>query len=138
ITISIPILTIITQETEKNTILTAAQLGAQTGAEKNGYAIYYNDTFNYYQESLPELTKPIQIQIVKITPEYGKNKINLTITLTTRNNLNASEKDSTGSRIEYYTREKITKTFNKESESNTFYNPAKSNNYNITTKIKWV
>ena len=48
------------QEIEKNKIMNLAQIGAQTGADKNGYAMYYNDTFNNYKENYPRLiTQPI-------------------------------------------------------------------------------
>ena len=45
----------ITNEVEKNTILSAAQIGAQNGINKNGYATYYNDTFNNYNQHHPQL-----------------------------------------------------------------------------------
>ena len=53
------------------------------------------------------------------------------------NTLNNEEKHILSSRINYYIRASITKTFNKT--SNTFYEPAYSKNYKITTRnIIWI
>ena len=119
-------------EVEKNTILTSAKTGAQTGADKNNYAIYYNDTYNNYHANHPRLTYSNQIKIIKT--ELIQNKDNtLTIQTTAHTrSLNNHEKQIVSSRINYYIRETITKTYNKT--SNTYYDPAYSNNYRITTK----
>lgn len=127
----------ITSESEKNTIMTAAHIGAQTGIDKNGYAMYYNDTFNNYQEQYPRLLVPAEIKIVSIAMTQNDNLIELQVTATT-SSLSQKEKNITGSRINYYIRQTITETFKKENMTNQYYDPAKSDNYQIKTKsVKW-
>lgn len=135
ITITTP--TIIDQH-EQNQIQNAAQIGAQNGADKNAYAIYYNDTYNtYYHENL-RLLQSNQIKIIKITQQKtGKNTIKIHTKAHTTT-LNMKEKQKASSRINYYIRQNIMQTFNKKT-NDTYYNPAYTNNYKIQTdEIQWV
>jgi len=130
---------IIQQEKEENTILTAAQIGAKTGTDKNAYAMYYNDTFNTYQQENPKLLNPTQIKIIQtqIKRKYNQT-IEIEITAHTNRQLTTNEKYIIGSRINYYARKSITETFNQE-QTDTYYNPAKSTNYLIkTNNVRWV
>lgn len=122
----------ITNESEKNTIVTAAQLGAQEAIDKNGYAMYYNDTFNNYQQNYKRLLTPTQIKIISIDLIEEDKTIYIQTTATTTS-LTETEKFIVGSRINYYIRKSITETFQKQS-SNIYYNPAKSENYIIKTQ----
>ncbi len=127
----------IIDQSEKNTIITSAQVGIQTGIDKNAYAMYYNDTFNRYQESYPELLTPTEIDVVKIDSNTNDKKMELQITLHTSKSLTSYEQYVIGSRVNYYTRRCISEAFNKT--GNTYYDPAYSDNYEITTKdVKWV
>lgn len=122
----------ITNESEKNTIITAAQIGAQEAIDKNGYAMYYNDTFNNYQQNYKRLLTPTQIKIISIDLTEEDKTIYIQTTATTTS-LTETEKYIVGSRINYYIRKSITETFQKEA-SNIYYNPAKSQNYIIKTQ----
>ena len=129
----------ILHETEKNTILTAAQLGAQTGIDKNGYAIYYNDTFNFYEENYTRLLSPTDIRIINITMEENKENITLQVNLHTNNDLTSMEKYIIGYRVNYYVRKSISETFDHQIENDTYYEKVETNNYKIETKtVKWV
>ena len=131
--------TMIINQSEKNQILSAAQVGAQTAVEKNGYSMYYNDTFNDYQEQHQRLLYPTNIKIIKIEMlEHDNNTIDLQVRATTTSSLTYQEKYQVGMRINYYIRQTITDSFNKNA-TNTFYEPAISDNYVINTKtVKWV
>ena len=131
-------LTTITDQTEKNIILTSAQVGAQIGIDKNAYAMYYNDTFNNYQENYPKLLNPTEIKIIQINLTESNNKIELQVTLHTNTKLNSNEKYIIGSRVNYYVRKTIAETYNKKS-NDTYYENIQINNQKIKTKIvKWV
>lgn len=128
----------ILHETEKNTILTAAQLGAQTGIDKNGYAMYYNDTFNLYEENYTRLLSPTDIRIINITMEENNENITLQVNLHTNNDLTSREKYIIGYRVNYYVRKSISETFDQK-EKDTYYENLETNNYIIETKtVKWV
>ncbi|RAP52585.1 MAG: hypothetical protein BZ138_02800 [Methanosphaera sp. rholeuAM270] len=126
------------EETEKNTILTSAQIGAQIGIDKNAYAMYYNDTFNNYQQNYPKLLSPTELKIIEINMTQEKNEIKLQATLHSNTYLNANEKDIISSRINYYIRKTISETF--ETENNDlYYENLQINNQKIKTKkVKWV
>ncbi|MCD7781147.1 MAG: hypothetical protein LUG89_00380 [Methanosphaera sp.] len=135
----ISITNMILSQTEENTIITAAHTGIQNGVDKNGYAMYYNDTYNKYQESYQALLMPTTIDIVKIDSYIDGKNMEIQVTLHTSRSLTSQEKYILGSRINYYLRKSITDTFNKTNESNTYYDPAYSNNYIITTRnVRWI
>ncbi|MBQ6444678.1 MAG: hypothetical protein IJJ11_08405 [Methanosphaera sp.] len=126
-------------ENEKNIIIDSARMGAQEGADKNAYATYYNDTFNYYQSDYPRLLHPTDIDIINITlRENGKKRLILEIYAHSNTKLTYNEKYIISSRINYYTRRSITNTF-KQKQNGIYYTPALSDNYEIECEdIKWV
>jgi len=125
--------TIIIDQQEKNTILSAAKIGSQEAIDKNAYSMYYNDTFNYYQQEYPRLLRPTNIEIINITLLDGNDTLKIQTIAHTHSQLSNDEKYIVGSRINYYIRKSITETF-KQQQSDTFYNPALSNNYKIETE----
>lgn len=129
---------IIYQEIEKNKILNTAQIGAQTGVDKNGYAMYYNDTFNNYLENYPRLLTPTEIKIIQINMKEENNTLNLEIVAHSVNTLSSTEKYVIGSRINYYVRKAISESFHIIT-NDTYYTNIKTRNYEIKTKnVKWV
>ena len=129
---------IIQQESEKNIILTSAQIGAQIGVDKNGYAMYYNDTFNNYQNNYPKLLKTTEIKVIKINMYEQDKDIILEVVLHSNSYLTNNEKYIVGSRVNYYVRKTISETFDLIS-TDTYYNQIHTENYKIETKIvKWV
>ncbi len=131
-------MSVIFVESEKNIILISAQIGAQNGVDKNGYAVYYNDTFNNYQDNYPKLLSSNKIKIIKIElVELSQNKIKIKTKAHTTS-LNSKEKQIVSSRINYYIRRSISQTFKKD-QNDIYYDPAYSYNYEITTQnIEWV
>lgn len=129
--------TIIDQH-EKNTIVASAKTGAQQAIDKNAYAMYYNDTFNNYQQEYPRLLEPTDIEIINITLTEDNETLKIQTTAHTHSKLNANERYIVGSRINYYIRKSITETF-KQQQNDTFYNPALSENYQIYCEdVKWI
>ena len=129
---------IIQQESEKNIILTSAQIGAQIGVDKKGYAMYYNDTFNNYQNNYPKLLKTTEIKVIKINMYEQDKDIILEVVLHSNSYLTNNEKYIVGSRVNYYVRKTISETFDLIS-TDTYYNQIHTENYKIETKIvKWV
>ncbi|MCI5867680.1 MAG: hypothetical protein SOZ23_04535 [Methanosphaera sp.] len=127
---------IVDEQIEQNIIQHAAQNGAQNGLDKNTYATYYNDTYNNYYENHKRLLLSNKVEIIKIQQIKKQDTIQIQVYAHT-NTLNNEEKHILSSRINYYIRASITKTFNKT--SNTFYEPAYSKNYKITTRnIIWI
>ena len=129
----------IIQENEKNTIQTAAQIGAQEGIDKNGYAMYYNDTYNNYQQMHPKLLNPTQIKLIKTKLiEKPNQTIDIQITLHTNTQLTTQEKNIIESRITYYTRKSIAQTLNIQT-NDTFYENLQTKQYKINKQyINWV
>lgn len=129
---------IILKETEKNTILISAQSGAQIGIDKNGYAMYYNDTFNNYEENYPKLLQPTEIKIINITLQEREKTIILQVNLHTNQYLTNNEKYVIGYRVNYYIRKSISETFNQE-QNDLYYENLQTKNYKIETEtVKWV
>lgn len=132
IVIMISLSTIIIDQQEKNTIISAAKIGAQEAIDKNAYSMYYNDTFNYYQQEYPRLLKPTNIEIINITLLEEDDTLKIQTIAHSHSKLSNDEKYIVGSRINYYIRKSITETF-KQQQNDTFYNPALSDNYKIET-----
>lgn len=132
IVIMISLSTIIIDQHEKNTIISAAKIGAQEAIDKNAYSMYYNDTFNYYQQEYPRLLKPTNIEIINITLLEEDDTLKIQTIAHSHSKLSNDEKYIVGSRINYYIRKSITETF-KQQQNDTFYNPALSDNYKIET-----
>lgn len=125
-------------QSEKNQIMTQAHIGAQIGVDKNGYALYYNDTFNNYMDNYPRLLTPTKVKITEIEMyEINKNTIELEVIVYSSDTLSSTEKYIIGSRINYYVRKTITKSFNK-TQVTLYYDPALTNNYIVKTRtVKW-
>lgn len=122
----------VTDESEKNTIMAAALIGAGEATDKNGYAMYYNDTFNNYQQNCKRMLMPTQIKIISVNMTQEDKTIYIQTTAATTS-LSETEKYMAGSRINYYIRKSITETFQGEA-TNIYYSPAKSQNYIIKTR----
>ena len=129
---------IIIEQSEKNQIIMQAQIGAQIGVDKNGYAIYYNDTFNNYYKNYPRLLTPTKIKITEINMyEMDNSTLELEVIAFSSETLTSSEKYIIGSRINYYVRKTITESFDKE-QTTIYFDPALSDNYLIKTRnVKW-
>lgn len=125
-------------ESEKNSILAAAQIGLQTGVDKNAYAMYYNDTFNTYGEDYPKLLYPTEIKVIGINITREENRIYLQAKLHSNHYLTVKQREIIGHRVNYYIRKTVSETFNQENPD-LFYENCRSNNYNIETKkVKWI
>lgn len=128
----------INTESEKNTILTAAQIGAQTGIDKNAYAMYYNDTFANYATNYPKLTYPTEIKVINMNMTQEEDTIYLQTKLYSNNYLTNNQKEIIAHRVNYYIRKTVSETFNQKN-ADLYYENCKSNNYKIETKkVKWV
>lgn len=129
---------ILIEESEKNTILESAQIGAQIGIDKNAYAMYYNDTFNNYMLNYPKLLYPTEIRVINITMMDNNSSIILQVSLHSDNYLTNNQKEIVGSRVNYYIRKTISETFNQKN-SDLYYENCQTNNYKIETKkVKWI
>ena len=126
------------EESEKNTILESAQIGAQIGIDKNAYAMYYNDTFNNYMLNYPKLLYPTEISVINISMMNNNSSIILQVFLHSDNYLTNNQKEIVGSRVNYYIRKTISETFNQKN-SDLYYENCQTNNYKIETKkVKWI
>ena len=129
---------ILIEESEKNTILESAQIGAQIGIDKNAYAMYYNDTFNNYMLNYPKLLYPTEIRVINISIMDNNSNIILQAFLHSDNYLTNNQKEIVGSRVNYYIRKTISETFNQKN-SELYYENCQTNNYKIETKkVKWI
>lgn len=129
---------ILIEESEKNTILESAQIGAQIGIDKNAYAMYYNDTFNNYMLNYPKLLYPTEISVINISMMNNNSSIILQVSLHSDNYLTNNQKEIVGSRVNYYIRKTISETFNQKN-SDLYYENCQTNNYKIETKkVKWI
>lgn len=138
IVILITVSQILIEESEKNTILESAQIGAQIGIDKNAYAMYYNDTFNNYMLNYPKLLYPTEIRVINITMMDNNSSIILQVSLHSDNYLTNNQKEIVGSRVNYYIRKTISETFNQKN-SDLYYENCQTNNYKIETKkVKWI
>lgn len=127
------------QESEKNTILYSAQMGANEAIDKNAFAIYYNDTFINYQNNYQRLLTPTEIKIIDLNMNELNKKLELEITLHSNTYLSNNEKYIIGSRVNYYIRKSIYHSFHNNTTNDTYYENLITNNYLITTKTaKWV
>ena len=128
---------ILLEESEKNTILNSAQIGAQIGVDKNGYAMYYNDTFNNYQENYQRLLYPTETKVINITLTESDKNIYIQVYLHTNNDLTSQERYIIGYRVNYYVRKTIAETFN---QNITYpYENLQTGKYKIKNNtVKWV
>jgi uncharacterized protein (UPF0333 family) len=129
---------VLVKESEKNTILNSAQIGAQIGVDKNAYAMYYNDTFKEYEENYVKLLHPSELKVINITMNEMNDTLRLKAYIHTNNYLTNNERYIVGSRINYYIRKTVSETFNQEN-NDLFYNNLKSYNFKIETEeVGWV
>jgi uncharacterized protein (UPF0333 family) len=129
---------VLVKESEKNTILNSAQIGAQIGVDKNAYAMYYNDTFKEYEENYVKLLYPSELKVINITMNEMNDTLRLKAYIHTNNYLTNNERYIVGSRINYYIRKTVSETFNQEN-NDLFYNNLKSYNFKIETEeVGWV
>lgn len=125
-------------QNEKNTILAAAQIGAQIGVDKNGYAMYYNDTLNNYAANQPQLIYPKKIKVILINMTQDEDDIFLQAHLSSDNDLTSAQKEIVSQRVNYYIRKTVAQTFNQEN-TDLFYENVKSENYHVKTKkVRWL
>lgn len=128
----------INTESEKNTILSAAQMGAQMGVDKNAYAMYYNDTFNNYATNNLQLIFTMDIRVINISMTQEENSLYLQATIHSNTYLTDNQREIISQRVNYYIRKTISQTFDQKN-ADVFYENVKSNNYNIKTKkVNWV
>lgn len=128
----------INTESEKNTILSAAQMGAQIGVDKNAYAMYYNDTFNNYATNNLQLIFTMDIRVINISMTQEENSLYLQATIHSNTYLTDNQREIISQRVNYYIRKTISQTFDQKN-ADVFYENVKSNNYNIKTKkVNWV
>ena len=144
--VSLSTLTLIYDINELNTIMASARSGVLLGSEMDGLAIYPNEKFEDYDKKHPRLKTGSKVTFIRITyekegydPVYKKKKIKLKIYASTRSVYNKGDRDCIGDRINYYVRRSICKSFYTENLTNTYYNPAFSDNYFITTyDVVWL
>jgi len=138
--------TLLNNENELNIAMAAARNGAIEGANINGIAIYPKSSFDDYILNNQILTYPDSIKIIKIEKTnngyhdtYNRTRIQLRVFVSSPNLERTTDKNSAGSRINYYVRKSIATSFNTEHLSNSLYNPSFSKNYVFTTaNVQWV
>ena len=130
---------------ELNQAMTASRTGALDGSISDGLAIYPMDAFNEYNMDHVRLLNPASVKILKIdyinqgfSQKYRKTKIQLRIHASSPHCTDKYDRNCMGDRINFYARKKICETFHTENLTNTFFNPAFSNNYVFTTTdVRW-
>jgi hypothetical protein len=137
---------ILNSENELNIAMTAARNGAIEGANIDGVAIYPRNSFDDYVLNNQILTYPDSIKIIRIEKVnngyhdvYNRTRIQLRVFASSSNLKETTDKNSVGSRINYYIRKSIANSFNTEHLSNNLYNPSFSKNYVFTTaNVQWI
>lgn len=135
----------IINESELTHIMAAARSGASEGLIADSLAIYSDDAYSDYTNAHTRLISPSGIKVVNISYEnqgfnslYNRTKIQLKI-YASGPRMNSSDLNCLGDRINYNARKSICKVFNTQDLTNSFYNPAFTNKYVITTAdVKWV
>jgi len=138
--------TVLNNENEMNIAMAAARDGAIEGANINGIAIYPQSAFDDYVLNNHILTYPNSVKIIKIEIRnngyhdvYNRTRLQLRVFASSPDLKTTSDKNSAGSRINYYVRKSIANSFNTEHLSNNLYNPSFSTNYVFTTaNVQWV
>ena len=133
-------------QSELNTAMAAARIGADDGASSSSAAVYPQDTFRDYETSKSDLLIPYSVDIVNVSyvemgvdENYDKKKIQFKVYATTSKSFSKKELDSIGDRINYNLRKSLAVSFNTTSSTNKLYNPVFSPHYIFTTaNVKWV
>lgn len=144
--VSLSTLSLVYDINELNTIMASAHSGVLLGSEMDSLAIYPTETYDNYIKNHPRLQIGSKITFISITYEkdgydavYKKNKIKLKIFASVKSVHRYDDRQCIGDRINYYVRRSICKSFNTENITNSYYNPAFSDNYFITTyDVVWV
>ena len=138
--------TVFNHENELNVAMASARSGAIEGASIGGLAIYPRTTFDDYVLSNQILTYPNSAKIIRIEKVnngyhnvYNRTWIQLRVIASSPDLKTSSDRNSAGSRINYYVRKNIANSFNTEHLSNSLYNPSFSKNYVFTTaNVQWI
>jgi hypothetical protein len=146
ILVSLSSLTLVYDINELNTIMASARSGVLLGSAMDGLAIYPHEKFDNYIKKHPRLITGSKIYFIRVIyekdgydPIYKRKKIKLKIYASIKSVYNVADRECIGDRINYYVRRSICKSFNTENLTNTYYNPAFSDNYFITTyDVVWV
>lgn len=131
---------------ELNICMTVARNGAFEGAIMDSFAVYPEIKYEYYMKEHPRLKSGTKIVIIKLDyikqgfdPKYQRNKIKIKVFASAPSLRNPSDRDCAGDRINYYIRKNICEAFKTENLTNTYYNPAFSDKYIITTaEVYWI
>ncbi len=143
--IIIPLIISLADVNELNQAMTASRTGALEGALSDGLAIYPGDSFEHYETEHIRLLNPSSVKITKISYKnqglsnaYNKTKIQLRIYASSPHIKDPKDRNCMGDRINYYARKKICESFQTENLTNSFYNPAFTDNYVFTTaEVRW-
>jgi len=143
--ITISLVVGLSDSNELNQAMTASRTGALDGSVSDGLAMYPEDAFNEYKKDHLRLLNPSSVKIIKIdyinqglSPVYRKTKIQLRIHASSPHLADKSDRNCMGDRINFYARKKICESFHTENLTNSFFNPAFSNNYVFTTAdVRW-
>jgi hypothetical protein len=146
ILVSTSSLTMVYDMNELNTIMASARCGVLLGSEMDSTAIYPTETYDNYIDKHPILKTGSKVTFIRIyyekdgyDPVYKKKKIKLRIYASVKSLYNQDDRTCIGDRINYYVRRSICRSFNTENLTNSYYNPAFSDNYFITTyDVGWV
>lgn len=131
---------------EINSCMTSARTGVTEGIALDSLAVYPSEKFDSYTKFHPRLKTCSRIVYKGTTylnlgydSKYQKTKILIHIKASAPYQMDKTERDCEGDRINYYVRRNICKTFKTENLTNVFYNPAFSDHYYFTTSnIEWV
>jgi hypothetical protein len=84
-----------------------------------------------------KLLYPTEIKVINISITENNKNISLQVFLHSNTYLTNNQKEIVGSRVNYYIRKTISKTFNQQ-DADLYYDNCQSNNYKIETKkVKW-
>lgn len=132
-------------ESELTHAMAAARSGAAVGVIADSVAVYPDEAYADYTKEHKRLISPSGVKIVKIdhinqgfNPLYNRTKIQLRI-YATGSNMNKSDLNCLGDRINFHARRSICEVFNTQNLTNSFFNPAFSDKYVFTTgDVQWV
>ena len=135
----------IIDESELTHAMGAARSGASEGLITDSLAIYSDEAYKDYVNDHQRLISPSGIKIVNISYKdmgydvlYNRTKIQLRI-YASGSMMNYSNRNCLGDRINYNARKSICEVFKTQDLTNSFYNPAFTNKYVITTAdVKWI
>lgn len=143
--VSCSVVMFIGQDSELIHAMAAARTGASEGLIADSVAIYPDQAFKNYTYDHSRLLTTSRVKIVKISYEdegfkssYNRTHIRLRIHAT-GSDMNSSDLNCLGDRINYYARRSISRVFNTENLTNSVFNPAFTDRYVFTTAdVKWI